>query len=219
MDVAGMVTNGLGPGRAGVRFAGTALQIISNIALCIYVVALILFAVSVFAPSAAWLPPLSAGIVIVSVTLFACIVVPLSLPHRRGRRPDALLRAAMSSWWTEQPGNSRSLTLVALGIALILIVVSILTAPQHAGLVQRHGGYFLSTDQGLQAVSQSRYLLLSVARYTWSPLSAALLFSTVVRTMASALRFRWARCKRPRDMGGSWGVVASRWRPGITHLG
>ena len=184
-----MVTNGLGPGRAGVRFASTSLQITINVALCIYVVALVLFAVSVFAPSAAWLPPLSVGILIVSVTLFAFIVVAISLP-RKGGRPDALLRAAMSSWWEEQPAKARLLTLAALGIALILVVVSILTAPDHAGLVQRNGGYFLSTDEGLQAVSQSRYLWLSVAQYTWSPLSAALVLSTAVRTMASAFRFR-----------------------------
>jgi len=190
MDSPGMVSKrARSGGRVGVRFASTSLQIIITIALWVYVVALVLFAVSAFAPSAAWLPPLSVGILIVSVILFACIVAA-TLSPRRGRRPDALLRAAMSSWWEEQPAKSRLVTLAALGIALTFVVVSILTAPDHADLVRRHGGYFLSSDAGLHAVSQSRYLWLSVAQYTWSPLSAALVLSIVVRSAASALRFR-----------------------------
>ena len=178
---------------AGVRLASRCLRVVAILALCVYVLALLVFVVSVFASSAAWLPPISVGIVIVSVVLFFSIVIPLSMSVTRGYRPDALLRAAMSGWWAEQPAKTRALTLAALGTAVILAVTSILAAPQHAGLVQTHGGYFLTTDAGMQAVSQSRYLWLSVARYAWSPLSAALVLSTAVMTLSRALRFRLNR--------------------------
>ena len=141
-----------------------------------------------------WLYAVSFSLAGVAALLFVATGLVLIATSSGRSRPTNRLRPITALWWRNAAPSEKIAIVMMLGVGIVVTLIGILGAAQHADLVAHGANYYVVTDAGRQRVSQATYDGLMYSQYVLGVLGPAMALSAFVLLTLGTFQFA---AKRP----------------------